>query len=129
MFIIFSGIAYYIYTRYYKTTKTFTTNNEFVGVNSNVIEAQLILFHTVWCPHCKTTMDLWNTLKLKPKYTQNYIITFTDIDCEKESAYADTFDIKEYPTIILLKGDKKYIYDANLNEETLDLFINTIMTE
>ena len=27
------------------------------------------------------------------------------------------------------KGDKKYIYDANLNEDTLDLFINTIMNE
>jgi thioredoxin-like negative regulator of GroEL len=56
-------------------------------------------------------------------------VSFTEIDCDKESAYADSFNIKEYPTIILLKGDKKYIYDANLSEDTLDLFINTIMNE
>jgi thiol-disulfide isomerase/thioredoxin len=130
IFIIFSSIAYQMYKSFFKPSTKFITNNEFKGVNTNVTEAQLILFHTLWCPHCKTTKEIWDTLKKKTKFNNNnYIVTFLEIDCDKESAYADTYDIKEYPTIILLKGEKKYIYDANLNEDTLDLFINTIMNE
>lgn len=130
IFIIFSSIAYQMYKSFFKPSTKFITNNEFKGVNTNVREGQLILFHTLWCPHCKTTKEMWDILKKKTKFNNNnYIVTFLEIDCDKESSYADTYDIKEYPTIILLKGDKKYIYDANLNEDTLDLFINTIMTE
>ena len=129
IFIIFSGVAYYFYKKFVKPSNKFITNNEFKSV-TNTTEAELILFHTIWCPHCKTTMDIWNTLKGNNKYNnKKYIVNFTEIDCDKESAYADSFNIKEYPTIILLKGEKKYIYDANLSEETLELFINTIMNE
>jgi len=130
IFIIFSGIAYYMYKSFFKPSNKFVTNNEFKGVNTNVTEAELILFYTLWCPHCKTTKEKWDLLKTKTKYNNNnYIVTFTEIDCEKESGAADSYNIKEYPTILLLKGDKKYIYDANLNEDTLDLYINTIMNE
>jgi thiol-disulfide isomerase/thioredoxin len=129
IFIIFSIVAYYLYKRFFKTNKAFITNNEFKDVN-NVKEADLLLFHTLWCPHCNKTKEKWDELKLSNKYdTNKYLVSFKEIDCDKESAYADTFNVTEYPTIILLKGEKKYIYDANLNEETLDLFINTIMNE
>ena len=129
MFIIFSGITYYLYGYLYNPNKNFITNNEYKNVNQTN-EAGLILFYTTWCPHCKTTKDKWNTLKINSKYKNSkYIISFTEIDCDKESSYANTFNITEYPTIVLVKGDKKYIYDANLSEESLDLFINTIMNE
>jgi len=129
MFIIFSGLAYYLYGFLYKPNTKFVTNNEYKDVNKS-IEAGLILFYTTWCPHCKKTRDKWDTLKVNSKYkNSNYIISFTEIDCDKQSSYADTFNIKEYPTIVLVRGDKKYIYDANLSEESLDLFINTIMNE
>jgi thiol-disulfide isomerase/thioredoxin len=129
VFIIFSSVAYYMYKKFFKPSKSFITNNEFNSVNKTK-EAELILFYTLWCPHCKTTKESWDALKSNSRYNNNkYVVSFTEIDCDKESAYADSFNIKEYPTIILLKGDKKYIYDANLSEDTLDLFINTIMNE
>jgi thiol-disulfide isomerase/thioredoxin len=127
VFIIFSSVAYYMYKKFFKPSKSFITNNEFNSVNK-VQEAELILFYTLWCPHCKTTKESWDAIKSNNRYNK-YVISFTEIDCDKESAYADSFNIKEYPTIILLRGDKKYIYDANLNEDTLDLFVNTIMNE
>ncbi len=114
----------YIYKLNYSK---FLTNNEY-GLKSNKKEGNLILFYTTWCPHCKSTLELWNTLKKKNKYNK-YIITFTEIDCDKDSAIAAKYTIEEYPTIILIKDDKKYTYEANLSEVTLDLFINTIMNE
>ena len=52
-------------------------------------------------------------------------LNFIKIDCEdKESrVYVDKFNITEYPSIILYIEGKKYIYDANLNEETLHRFL------
>ena len=129
IFIILSIVAYYLYKKFFKKNKAFITNNEFKDVN-NVKEADLLLFYTLWCPHCNKAKETWEALKASNKYnTDKYVVSFKEIDCEKESAYADSFEIKEYPTIILLKGEKKYIYDANLSEETLDLFVNTIMNE
>ena len=129
VFIIFSGLAYYMYKKFFKPSNKFITNNEFKNIN-NTKEADLILFYTTWCPHCTKTTETWNALKTNQKYNNNnYVISFAEVDCEKESAYADSFNVKEYPTIILLKGDKKYIYDANLNEESLDIFLNTIRSE
>ena len=40
-----------------------------------------------------------------------------------------TYNIKEYPTIVLVNNDKKYIYDANLSKETLDIFIDTVLNK
>jgi thioredoxin-like negative regulator of GroEL len=52
---------------------------------------------------------------------------FTEIDCDENTNLADNYNIDSYPTIILLVDGKKYIYDAQMNDETLTQFINTIM--
>ena len=119
LFIILSIVGYFLYNSYIKKI-TYNPNNEFVKSDKL---GQLMLFYAAWCPYSKTTLDQWYTYK--EKYNGNYNISFSEIDCDKHTNLADNYKIESYPTIILLKGDKKYIYDANLNEETLDLFINT----
>lgn len=123
-----AGIAYFLFNTFYKKTNTkFIENNEY-KLKNNKYNNNLILFYTSWCKHCNNTMELWNTLKIKDKYNK-YNIVFLEIDCDKNSADADEYNITEYPTIILVHDDINYIYDANLSEETLDLFINTIITK
>ena len=39
---------------------------------------------------------------------------------------ATEFNIKEYPTIILVMNNKKYVYDANLSELTLNKFLQAV---
>ena len=126
--IIFSSIAYYMFKKYNTTDPTkFIANNEYKP-NANVKEGSLILFYVSWCPHSKKTMDQWN-LK-KQGYKNNlYAMSFTEIDCDKYANMADTYNITEYPTIILIKNDKKYIYDAEFDEKTFDMFINSVMSE
>ena len=128
LFLFCCLIAYFMYKYIYKVNYSkFLTNNEY-GIKSNKKEGNLILFYTTWCPHCKSTLELWNTIKKNNNYNK-YSITFTEIDCDKDSTVANTYNIEEYPTIILIKNDKKYTYEANLSKVTLDLFINTIMNE
>ena len=120
------AVGYFLYNTFYKVKSTkFIENNEYKKIYTNS-DSNLLLFYTSWCPHCKTTMDLWNKIKSQKKYSK---ITFVEIDCEKNIAEAELYNITEYPTIILVKNNKKYIYDANLSELTLDIFINTVMNK
>jgi thioredoxin-like negative regulator of GroEL len=123
--IIIGGISYYLYNS--RPEKTFIYNNEY---SSSVItnEGELILFYVKWCPHSNDALTKWNVIKDKynnPKFK----IVFSETDCEQYSEIATKYKIKEYPTIILVKDSKNYEYDADLSEETLNIFINTVMTQ
>jgi glutaredoxin len=118
-----AGVVYYLYK---PSTNNFVPNNEFVSANKSDI--QLILFYVKWCPHSKDALTLWNSMKTKIKeLNPKYNIEFSEIDCEAYSETATNFNITEYPTIYLVHGIKKYEYDANLSQETLNIFINTVM--
>jgi thiol-disulfide isomerase/thioredoxin len=126
--IIFSGIAYYMYTKYSVIDPNkFIANNEYKS-SGTLKEGSLILFYVSWCPHSKKTMDQWNIKKQGYK-NDLYSISFTEIDCDKYAQTADKYNITEYPTIILIKDDKKYVYDAEFDNKTFDLFINSVMSE
>ena len=126
--IIFSSIAYYMYNKINTKDPTkFIANNEYKSAD-NVKEGSLILFYVSWCPHSKKTMDQWN-LKKQGYKNDLYAMTFTEIDCDKYTQMADKYNITEYPTIVLIKNDKKYIYDAEFDNKTFDLFINSVMGE
>jgi thioredoxin-like negative regulator of GroEL len=104
----------------------FIANNEY---KQNVLkEGTLILFYVSWCPYSKNTMDLWN-IKKEGYKNDLYTMTFTEIDCDKYTQTASKYNITEYPTIILIKDDKKYIYDAEFDNNTFDLFINSVMSK
>jgi len=73
-------------------------------------------------------MDLWNIKK--EGYTNDlYTMIFTEIDCDKYTQTATKYNITEYPTIILIKNDIKYTYDAEFDDATFDLFINSVMKQ
>ena len=43
VFIIFSSVAYYMYKKFFKPSKSFITNNEFINVNNKKITQSFIL--------------------------------------------------------------------------------------
>ena len=54
---------------------------------------------------------------------------FDIIDVDKFSDMAENYNIESYPTIILLYNNKKYIYDAELDESTFRYFVNTVTND
>lgn len=121
--IIFGGMAYYLYAR--KSKNDFVYNDEY-RTNIRTKGGDLILFYVNWCPHSQDALTKWNVIK--NKYTHpHHSIVFSEVDCEKNSEIATNYNITEYPTIILVKDSKNYEYDANLSEDSLNLFINTVM--
>jgi thiol-disulfide isomerase/thioredoxin len=119
--ILFIIIAVFVYRSFMKK-KDYNPNNEFVR---NDKMGQLMLFYADWCPYSQTTLKKWYTYK--ETYNGSYNISFSEIDCDKNTSLADDYNIESYPTIILLVDGKKYIYDAEMNAATLSHFVNTIM--
>ena len=114
-------VSVFVYRRYMNKIQ-YNPNNEYVA-NSN--KGQLMIFYAVWCPYSKKALDKW--YNYKESYTGPYNISFTEIDSDENVELADKYTVESYPTIILVLDGKNYIYDAEMNNETLTQFINTIM--
>ena len=119
--ISFIIIAVYLYKKNKKRIQT-NPNNEFIKSDKT---GEIMFFYASWCPYSQSSLKDW--YKYKEKYDGKYKISFTEIDCDENPNIADSYNVESYPTIILVFSGKKYIYDAQMNDETLTQFINTIM--
>lgn len=119
-------MAYRIYSRSQKESRTFVENNEFNDKKRNGND-NLLFFYANWCNHCQKSKPIWENAKSDIHF-QKYNLNFIDINGEDDinSDLLETYNIKEYPTIILEHDNKKIIFDANLTNETLLKFLSTV---
>lgn len=91
--------------------------------------AELYLFKTDWCPHCKRAQPIFESMKkeYETKLVNGTRILFKVVDCEQEPSLADKFKIEGYPTIKLVKDDQVIEYDAKPDREHLVQFLNTVI--
>ena len=117
---IVASISYGFYVTFIKIDKKqFVPNDEYVPSHKKL---ECKLFYTTWCPHCKNTLKEWESYKnTRPE------ITFSIIDCDKEKDQAELYQIESYPTILMVVGEKKYIFDSNFSKDSMDKFVNTIL--
>tara|TARA_Y100000992_G_C21162925_1_gene442050 strand:+ start:419 stop:850 length:432 start_codon:yes stop_codon:yes gene_type:complete len=126
LFIIACSYSAYIYFQNYKkkmNDRKFIENGEFFK-NKKIVNSELYLFYTKWCPHCKTALKTWKQIENDSTFDK-YKINLFKINCDdkEHKTIVKDFNITEYPTIVLLLNDKKYIYDTNLQKESLERFI------
>jgi thiol-disulfide isomerase/thioredoxin len=133
--LIFLVAAIYTYKRYVSPNlnKTYVANSEFLpegsgpGPENLNNSAELYFFYTTWCPHCKKSMPVWQDLKseLDGKSLKGVTLSFIEVDCDKEAALAEKFNVQGYPTIKLVKGNQVIEYDAKPEKDTLMEFLHT----
>ena len=91
--------------------------------------AQLIMFTTDWCPHCKVAQPEWN--KLVDDYEGQLIngkpVIFTQYNCTTETeditALIAKYEVKGYPTVKLLTNGQVIDFDAKPTEDSLLQFL------
>jgi thiol-disulfide isomerase/thioredoxin len=125
--ILFIAIAMFVYMKYFKTDPTaYNTNDEF---NSGDIgeDADVVMFYTDWCPHCKKAKPAWE--KLKAEYDDNVVngvrLHFKEYNRDHNEALAEKYDVKGVPTIFIQQGEKIVLYDARVSYETLVEFLRS----
>lgn len=127
--LLFICVAIYVYSVYIspKFSKQYVSNKEFTEDTgtSETNYADLYFFYTSWCPHCKTAFPIWNNLKeeIGDSTVKGTKIKFIEIDCDKEPAIAEKFNVEGYPTIKLVNKKQIIEYDAKPDLDTLKLFL------
>jgi thiol-disulfide isomerase/thioredoxin len=130
--VVFIVLAIYIYREYVipRMNPDYVANKEYVSrekQDSGSTEvADLYLFYTTWCPHCKTTKPIWEKLKEQVGDGVNGVkINFIEVDCDKDTDTASKFKVEGYPTIKMVRENQVIEYDAKPSLDTLTQFLNT----
>lgn len=125
--VLFIAVAVFVYNTYYKKDPTaYNTNDEF---NSGDVgeDADIVMFYTDWCPHCKKAKPTWE--KLKAEYDDNVVngvrVHFKEYNRDHNEALAEKYDVKGVPTIFIQQGEKIVLYDARVTYDTLVEFLQS----
>jgi thiol-disulfide isomerase/thioredoxin len=140
---LFAGVSYWAYTTY--VAPALSNGNASLKQGASRVEgdgtaadganfddapiAELYLFKTDWCPHCKRALPIFESLKQEydHKLVNGHRVMFRVVDCEQEPKIADKFKIEGYPTIKLVKDDQVIEYDAKPEKEHLVQFLSTVI--
>ena len=131
--VIFVSVSMYVYKNYTEgsLSRHYVANKEFIKSQddgSNKV-ADLYLFYTVWCPHCKKAKPEWEQLKMEyeNKQVNGYKINFIEIDCDQDKQTAEQYNVEGYPTIKIVSGNQIVDYDAQPDKKTLEQFLSTVL--
>lgn len=129
--VMFTIVSMFMYKRYVLSGKNkYITNNEFnKQPPGGITTADIYFFYTEWCPHCKTAKPVWADFKeqMNGKTVHGISLVFIEVDCDKDTATSDRFNVKGFPTIKLMKDKQIIEYDAKPSVENLIEFVNTAL--
>lgn len=133
--IILIGVGIYYYRTYYANQSSAFSDNSVqrTDTGESAGDAEIILFHVDWCPHCKTAKPEWD--KVRDAYEETdingYDVVFTEVNCTEESpevqSMIEKYNIEGYPTIKLIKGDQVIDFEAKPTESTITQFLKTVL--
>lgn len=103
------------------------------GNRSSEIEVKM--FHVDWCPHCKKALPDWQSFcdSYNGQTVNGYIIrcdragtNCTDDADPKINNMIKEYKIDSFPTVILLKDEERYDFDAKITKNALDQFVQSV---
>ena len=133
--ISFLTITIYSYQTYIKPSIKEKDSKNISNANRRTKEADMIFFHTSWCPHCKKALPIWKDFvstydqTIINGYTINCINGAAGIDCDdpKSTEIIEKYNITKFPTLKLIKDDITINFDANITSENMTKFVNTVL--
>ena len=128
---VFIVTAVYVYKKYISNKNSSQPKKQTCATGESK-SADLYLFYTEWCPHCKKTKPEWEQLKKNYSGNNNingYKLNFIEVDCDANPEIADKFKVEGYPTIKLVKGNQIVEFDAKADVKTLEQFLSTVLND
>ena len=135
LIILFIIASVYAYDWYGKKQVEKPAYDDVANANRRDKPVDVLLFSTEWCPHCVKAKPQWKAFsdKFNKKVINGYVINCINVDCtdsEADSsvqAYIQQYSIEHYPTVKMLANDKIVDFEASVNEQNLEKFVNTIL--
>lgn len=124
----FIYISYKMY-KYVKNKKDpdFIPNNEFRKKTNKNSDDVLLFFYADWCSYSKESKKVWDSI-LKDVNFEKFGISYVSINSNTKDNFPiiNEYNIKEYPSLVLKKNDKKIIFDTKLTKQKLLKFLTTV---
>ncbi len=130
---ILIGCAYYIYKTYISpqsdksSYEGYANGMDMRSEGQDADMATLYFFGVDWCPHCINAKPEWDELvkENENKTFNGKKVNFAKVDCDKDSALADKYQVSGYPTIKLDTGSNVIEFKSKPEKNTLLQFLNS----
>ena len=134
--IIFVAAGYYGY-QYYTDKETEREKNSEIYQPADGKVIRMYFFTADWCPHCKSAKPViddfdkkYNGKVIKGQQLKINRVDCTDADKPDVAKLIDTYSVKSFPTIKLVKIDDNgkesiYEFEAKITDSHLEEFINS----
>jgi len=132
--IIFAIVGYYSYTNIFQNIQ----QNKFSNVSNSDRrnkDVTIYFFYVDWCPHCKKALPEWNSFKAQNdgKEVNGYIVKCVEMNCTDETSditrAINEYNIDSYPTVKMLKENKKIEFDSKISSTALNSFVITMLND
>jgi len=140
LIILTALLLVYILNYLLRKREGMNPNKEYIDRNKTEnpqqSDAVLYFFYADWCPHCTRAKEQggpWNTFKSRhgeQVIKNNTIIDIKEVDCsdgESNKSMLKEYNVKGYPTILLVKNGNHYLYDTKPDADRIEEFIEKVV--
>jgi thiol-disulfide isomerase/thioredoxin len=138
LLIIFMSIVLYFYLNFSKGHKENKNSKDVSNANRREKSADVLFFHTDWCPHCIKALPTWKTFvdtydkKVVNGYKLNCVGGRNGIDCSnaedpKTDEMRKKYKVNSFPSLKMVKDDIVVDFDAKITTDNLGKFVNSVL--
>lgn len=137
LFIFCVVYGYNLYLRYMKVREEKSKLEDVSNKLPSADEVSVLFFFADWCPACQRAKPAWEDFMKKYDKTNATIkgrrVACRPMDCtnNKDRAVKDQlslYNIRGFPTIVLVSGTKNIQMDTSISVEKIEKFIEDILT-
>jgi len=137
LLLVFALVAYFMYTRYLSSTIKDRKYNDVANTSSRNEGLQIFFFYADWCPHCKNAKPDWNSFRTQVDGTvvngytiQTVAVDCTNLDSDPEAArLVKQNNVSGFPSVFAMKDNNRIDYDAKVELNSLNQFVQAITTQ
>jgi thiol-disulfide isomerase/thioredoxin len=142
LIILVTVLLIYVLNYLLRKREGMNPNKEYVNSNNTgnpePNDAVLYFFYADWCPHCTRAKEVggpWHTFKSRhgeEVRKNNTVIDIKEVDCTDSKkdgveSMLKEYNVKGYPTILLVKNGNHYLYDTKPDADRIEEFIDKVV--
>jgi len=134
--ILFISAGVYVYNKNISNLQNKKGKNDVPNAASSSGDVRIMFFTVDWCPYCKKARDPWDDFKTNYHLKtvngrritcQEYNATDSSPTLAESKLLIDKYEVKGYPTVLMLKDGEKIEFDAKISTYSLERFVEDMV--
>ena len=133
LIIIFILLGIYVLQKYGNKLLKKNRFNDVANESPSETALRITMYSVDWCPHCKKALPEWDAFAntYHKKIINGYMVQCVKLDCTDSNdpnvkAALEANEVDSYPTVILMRGNERFDFDAKITKGALEQFVETV---